>query len=1066
MHTLFSGQNQISNRTIFLLFIFCLNFRFLLCQTYFFDNYSHAEGLEQSRVYAIAQDNQQYIWLGTKAGVSKFDGISFISYTTENGLAPGGVLVLLIDKNQNIWMGHQGGCISRFDGSKIERIGVLDSLIHSDIMSFTEDSDNQLWITTEKNGAFVIKNPKSDAGNLKYESFLKGKNLGDQVFNSMVASDRSLYFITSAGIRKYNKEKNRFETYTPEGLFSFFQIAVMFEDSKRNYWFGTYNGGLYKLNKEQGKFEYFDTRNGLASNWVSSITEDRKGNIWVGNWSQDNSRGGVTRINKDNQLKVFNTSNGLHDYQIQCVKEDAEGNILIGTKEHGLDIFKGEQFVSFSTKDGLIDNQVYAVIQDKSGQIWFGTNEGITIYNNQDNTGAFTQFNQAKNFISNQIRFFKLDHNNNIWIGTEDQGVMLYNTNQKKFIGQPSINSYFPSQNLSKKVQAMDIGPEGHLWIGTMDGLLEYDIVKGDYVTTITQGNGIAGNDITALFSDSKNNLWIGSDKGLTCMNNKKFHIIDATRNVTPTCISEDKSGKIWIGTEYKGVMVIQKDSLKQYTTADGLLSNSINSIICDLSNNIYIGTIRGLNRIDQKRGSIATFTQKTGFVGFETNPNAICIDNKGNLWFGTKNGSIRCNPSLLEKSSSEPVVHITDMLVKGSKVEMSNGLRLRNNENDIVFHYICISLANPTGVQYQVLLEGLHDTWQDVKDENSFQFNKLPPGRYTFNVRARNDAGIWTKNPARYRFRIMAPFYRRAYFIITLILLILTAIIAYIKIRERNLINEKRVLEAKVKERTLALSEVNLELSMKNKDIMDSIAYAKRIQFAILPPDIPFDNTFILFKPKDIVSGDFYWINSVGNKEFIAAVDCTGHGVPGAFMSFIGFTSLNKIIIEQGISEPAEILNHLNEEVAFTLHQKGEDVVKDGMDIALACYSKETREIEYAGAFNPLIIVRKGDLIETKADRFAIGHSTEQRKKFTNHKHILEPGDLIYLFSDGFADQFGGPEEKKFKTAGLKELLVTIHQYSLDRQRDILEKTFNDWKADNEQIDDVLIIGRKFNPS
>ncbi len=185
--------------------------------------------------------------------------------------------------------------------------------------------------------------------------------------------------------------------------------------------------------------------------------------------------------------------------------------------------------------------------------------------------------------------------------------------------------------------------------------------------------------------------------------------------------------------------------------------------------------------------------------------------------------------------------------------------------------------------------------------------------------------------------------------------------IIAFIKIRERNLIQEKKVLEVKVTERTLALLEANTQLSMKNKDILDSITYAKRIQLAILPTEILYRDTFILYKPKAIVSGDFYWMTITGGKEFLAAVDCTGHGVPGAFMSFIGYTSLNKIIIEQGIIKPSAILDRLNEEVATTLHQKGEAIVNDGMDLALVSYTPESGLLEYAGAFNPMILVQEG---------------------------------------------------------------------------------------------------------
>jgi serine phosphatase RsbU (regulator of sigma subunit) len=551
--------------------------------------------------------------------------------------------------------------------------------------------------------------------------------------------------------------------------------------------------------------------------------------------------------------------------------------------------------------------------------------------------------------------------------------------------------------------------------------------------------------------------------KGLTRLHNGHFLIVEAANNLTPTCITEDHEGKIWIGTESKGLLVLHDDSLKHYSVSDGLLANLINLVICDNGNNIYVGTNRGLNKIDQRNNRVLTFTQRSGFIGVETKSNATCIDQEGNIWFGTVSGAIRCNPVLTEKGIEEPAVNITEMLVKGSVVEMKKDLKLKSNENDITFRYISISLTNPGGVIYQILLEGLHDSWQDVKNQNYMPFSKLLPGHYVFKVRARNDYQEWTKTPVQYSFRVLPPFYKRGYFIITVILLILAAFITYIKLRERNLVREKRILEARVNERTMELSIVNNELSGKNKDIMDSINYAKRIQFAILPPDIPFDNTFILFKPKDIVSGDFYWLNSAGGKEFLAAVDCTGHGVPGAFMSFIGFTSLNKIIIEQGIYEPASILNHLNQEVATTLHQKGKDIVNDGMDIALVNYTPETGILEYAGAFNPLIIIRNGEILETKADRFAIGHATGKENKFTNHQTQLQKDDMVYLFSDGFADQFGGPEEKKFKNANLKELFVSVYKFPMDKQREMLERAFEDWKGEQEQIDDVLIVGRKF---
>lgn len=230
----------------------------------------------------------------------------------------------------------------------------------------------------------------------------------------------------------------------------------------------------------------------------------------------------------------------------------------------------------------------------------------------------------------------------------------------------------------------------------------------------------------------------------------------------------------------------------------------------------------------------------------------------------------------------------------------------------------------------------------------------------------------------------------------------------------------------------------------------------------AMLPPEESFDDTFVLFLPKDIVSGDFYWMHDNGDIQFIAAVDCTGHGVPGAFMSIIGHNSLNKIVREYGITRPAAILDQLNLEVAKSLIQRGDEVINDGMDLALIAYDKKHKKIQYAGAYNPLVIVRDGEIITIKGDRFPIGMSTANNRKFTNVDVDIQSGDVLYLFSDGYADQFGGPEGKKFKSLNLKRELLRISSLSMDAQKEELLKTLDAWMGGRDQIDDILIIGTR----
>lgn len=293
----------------------------------------------------------------------------------------------------------------------------------------------------------------------------------------------------------------------------------------------------------------------------------------------------------------------------------------------------------------------------------------------------------------------------------------------------------------------------------------------------------------------------------------------------------------------------------------------------------------------------------------------------------------------------------------------------------------------------------------------------------------------------------------------------------ALVKMRDELAENE-RILEQKVKERTAEVVRQKEEIERQSekleelyKDVTDSIRYAKRLQDSILPQNSLIERllpeSFVLFKPKDIVSGDFYWVSETDEKILFSAVDCTGHGVPGAFMSLIGANALNQIINEKE-DQPANILNKLNKlsSEALNKSEEGRDKVRDGMDLALCAISKDFRSLEYAGANNPLYIVRNGDIIVTKADKFAIASFEEGEQHYTNHQFDLKEGDLVYIFSDGYADQFGGVKGKKFMYRQFRELLVSIMDEPMHKQKEILDKKIESWKGSFEQVDDILVIG------
>ncbi len=268
-------------------------------------------------------------------------------------------------------------------------------------------------------------------------------------------------------------------------------------------------------------------------------------------------------------------------------------------------------------------------------------------------------------------------------------------------------------------------------------------------------------------------------------------------------------------------------------------------------------------------------------------------------------------------------------------------------------------------------------------------------------------------------------------------------------------------------------------ELTVRDRDITDSINYARRIQASVLPPKSDvislFPKSFIFFRPKDVLSGDFYWVHklektnpdgSIEERKLIAAVDCTGHGVPGALMAIIGNNLLNHAVGEYLCKTPGRILHILEEGLKSAMRSENEVKQPDGMDLALLAYNDKTRILEYAGAHNPLFLIRNRELKIYNGNKYSIGGNMKRfnmKKEFINHTIEILPEDKVYIFSDGFADQFGGAKGRKFMAKRFRELLVTISNLPMDKQLSVVEKTFDNWKKDYAQIDDVLIIGIEF---
>ncbi len=511
---------------------------------------------------------------------------------------------------------------------------------------------------------------------------------------------------------------------------------------------------------------------------------------------------------------------------------------------------------------------------------------------------------------------------------------------------------------------------------------------------------------------------------------------------------------------------------------ARGLPSNAIYFLETIDSISLWMGTEKGLFKYNTESNQIDYYGIEDGFYPLETNQGAVTSGSCGDLWMGTVSGLVQYRPTYDKKDTVPPDLILFPPVVDGQIYKASEAAKGMNpafpfNRNSLEFSFTGIHTTIPSQNRFSYYLEGYEDSWSEPGTDRRVSYKKLPNGNYVFKVIAYNLDGVASEQEASFAFTIKPPIWKTFWFILLEILAGLSLIYGTIKYRERQLIREKRVLESKVKERTREIEyqkeEIEAqrdEIAGQNKEITDSIHYAKHIQHAVLPGKLSLEKTlpehFILFRPRDIVSGDFYWVEQKHERIIICAADCTGHGVPGAFMSLLGLTFLNEIVNKDEILKASEILNRLRMYIINAMSHK-DTQARDGMDLSLVVIDKQINIMEYAGAYNPLLIVRGGEMIEFKADKMPIGKHVGEERSFTNHKVQIQDGDMIYLFTDGFPDQFGGAKGGKYKAKPFKRLLQKISSDSVDNQEEQLDVELKSWMGDLEQVDDILVMGIRY---
>jgi len=1053
-----------------------------------FQNFTIQNGLPQNTVNDIDQDQQGYIWFATQVGAARFDGYEFEYFDSYNGLPDDYVNCLMVDKEGKIWMGTESG-IAVYDGKGFSYYTKDDGLINNHIDALTEDLEGNIWVTTAY-GLSVFT--KDGIVSHSQDSALVDNSITDL----FVDSQGRIHVATFPGLTLF-ESPNSFSIHFEDQI-----IRDIIETGSNEIWYATQENGIIVLS--QGSEKYLTEQEGLTDSTVFCLLEDYKGRIWCGTFEA-----GILLYEDGMFRKVF--SENSEDLYVAEIIEDKGHRIWFRTFEEGVWLNSEETFKQIDVSNNLVHNNITDIFEDKYGNIWFGTLAGVSKYGRV----IFEIFDTDMGLPENHITSVYRDSRERIWFGT--YGSLLY---------KDHAGTHILGETRGFPLDAMPLSfaedRAGNLYIGTDVGLYSYD---GESI--VRRGVGILDDrtNINCMLNTSEADLWCATDSGILILHEEKGSFLGPDDGLvheqvnsmalfgnriacgteggvtvftlsgshlanfasaegldSEVCIdiTFDASGNIWVATS-RGIYMIGSDLktvTKSYTMESGLTSNTTYFVEFSDKQDLWIGTERGINVINSEDGDIEYYGIEDGFYPLETNARAVSKGAAGALWIGTVEGLVAYNPLNDYKDLTAPDLILYPPEVEGEPVEENRDqevLMLPHNKNSLKFTYTGIHMTSPGQNRFMYKLEGFDSDWSLPVSDRSVPYERLPIGSYTFRLKAFNLDGISSDQEARFSFTIQPPVWKTTWFIILEIMTGLLMVFGLIKIRERQLIREKRVLERKVKTRTQEIEDQKLEIEaqrdhivLQNEDITSSIHYAKRIQQAVLPGKQILEKSlpdhFIFFKPRDIVSGDFYWVEEKDNFIFICAADCTGHGVPGAFMSLLGLTFLNEIVNKDGVVHADEILNKLRSYIINSLSNPGEsEETKDGMDLALVVIDLDKGQMEFAGAYNPLILIRKDELVDYKADKMPIGKHIGPEEPFRNHLIQLQTEDMIYMYSDGFQDQFGGERDSKYKTKPFKKLLQKISAEKAEVQAELLEAELEAWKRDTEQVDDILILGFRY---
>lgn len=821
-----------------------------------------------------------------------------------------------------------------------------------------------------------------------------------------------------------------------------------------NFALGTLTGGIIVFNEGGNIKGRFNKNTGLQDNTVYWLYTDRSGGLWA---ALDN---GISMIPVNLPFRIYSEPEGLNGSPM-CL-EFYENRCYVGTSQYLHIQNSNGKFMPIEGTEGqnfrLLAVDGNLLLACYQGVFDIKKDKAVTI--SGDVTGL--SFCSLKN------------HPGFLLAGTADEGFYLLHKDDK------SWNLKYHIRGFDKSVYEAVEDNDGNIWISTLLDLYKARInEKLDsiiYLKRYTSSDGLPTN-YAMPYKLNSGELVFGTEKGVYRYNETKDLF-------EPDLLFPMLTGKIFPFIHFDSGEIWFEEHMENGSYEKGFLRKEAGQ---------YVQSRTPFYKFTDLRCYESPFTIRQG----PGNSVFIC----------TSSGLLRYDPSIIPDSDQPFRTMIRNVYSRGELIyggeNTKETIEIPFRNNDLVFEYAALFYEDPEKNLYSYRLIGADTTWSAWGKDHKKEYTNLREGRYTFEVRSMNQ---YRKVGATdsYPFHILVPVYRSPWAYAGYLVLAALIIFLIVKVNIRRLLKQKDHLEKIVSERTAQVMEQKKEIQVKNEElgkaletvnlqkaqievahtnIKESIIYAQKIQQAVMPSAALLSEAlpehFVLFRPCDMVSGDFYWVKKVNQYTIVATADCTGHGIPGAFMSMLGIGLLNEIVTDSDVNEAGEVLNRLRMEIKKSLKQEGRSLEqKDGMDLALYVLEKDKMELQYSGAYNPLYLIRSGEkpdnagtqdyrtverndhtLLEIRANWQPIGIFDEEQP-FTTHFVKLTKDDVIYTFSDGFIDQKGGPENKKFMSKAFKELLLDIHCLPMPEQQRVLDRTIEKWKGGNEQTDDILVIG------